>query len=490
MDFFVSHYAFKNLKVTIPINWNIDPYKNKNWVLHFMSFRWMERFSIGDQLILVKDYFDFFYVKKNRDTYIKTLRGDHAAAIRLSFLINLASKQTGENKFFLRELIQKEILNALDDKMYRAGHNHALMLDNSLLDCYLYDKTLLTLSNLNLVVSRGVSTAKKLYCDSGITREHSVSYQEYNLPILFEFFKKIKDIDGVLDDAIDYMNSVSFNSLFILSAMLNSKGEYFAIGDTLRPTKPKIIKKVFGDENALNSFSKNMYGIYCNGGFFVFKKLVGDKLLHFVSTCQWNSYNHKQDDELSFCLEYNGNLIFDDPGYSGFLSLDQQAIIYSRKGHSTFFIEELEWVSKTSSPFGSVIDHSAFDEHGFELSASHQRQLPNNKCTRSFKLFEKNLLVRDTFTNLDSLFEKTATHRFVLNPKIKVNVYGDLVHLMISDRVIATIENLLAKDDGKWNVVKIPYVESDSRVITSTVCLDFSYTLKSNTVEFLINLLD
>ncbi|MCH7304938.1 heparinase II/III-family protein [Acinetobacter sp. NIPH 1869] len=495
----VKHYAFKEVPVKYPINWLLDPYKNKNWVLHFLSLRWTASLSFEDKVKVVEDFYNFHFVKKRQNAYIKTLRGDHAAAIRIKILIELAKKSSSEKVFELvNETISNEVQNLTQDSMYRVGHNHGLMLDNAILDIYFFNKEISGLDQnlVTKVVNRGILTSKKMYSYSGVTQEHSISYQEYNMPLVIEFYEKISKLDFISlgYNDVNYINIIKFSSLLILSAFLRSNNQFFAIGDTLRLTKPKILKEVFGHENAVETLSKNFTGIYCLGGFFSYKKDIANKRLNFVSTCQWNSFNHKQDDEFSFCLEYDGKLIFDDLGYSGFLTAEQQNIIYSCKGHSTFYFEDDAWLSRQNTPQGSRINSYELTRNGFFLSQSHQRSSLPVTFVREVELFDKLLKIEDSlvFSDESEMFsEKNVIHRFVLNPEINIVIDGCKVYLNgQNNKLIAIIEVITTHVSGKWVATTVPYVNVDSRSIVNSVAIDFHHSAVQRKVDFLIMILD
>src|SRR5690606_26745470 len=135
----IKHYAFKDVTVEIPINWLINPYDNKNWVLNFLSLRWLKDKSESEIYSILNDFYHYHYVLKKKNVYLHSLRGDHAAAIRIELLINFLDiyRDNLDLVQIIKNIFKSEISLLLNEKMYRKGHNHGLMLDNAIIELYL-----------------------------------------------------------------------------------------------------------------------------------------------------------------------------------------------------------------------------------------------------------------------------------------------------------------------------------------------------------------
>jgi len=164
--FWVRHSAFKPYKVSFPIQWRlIDPYKNKNWLHHFNSLRWLLN-ETNDGLIkdILMSFYNYHCVKKVNNPYYFDLRGDHTGAIRLGVLCTLKDRfEAAEEKSIpsigiCNRLILEEIRNLQRPQIYRIGHNHGLMLDIALLKIIVERQDLAKYVNLEFVVERSAET--------------------------------------------------------------------------------------------------------------------------------------------------------------------------------------------------------------------------------------------------------------------------------------------------------------------------------------------
>lgn len=451
--FWVRHSAFKPYKVSFPIHWRqIDPYKNKNWLHHFNSLRWLLN-ETNDELVkeILMSFYNYHCVKKVNNPYYFDLRGDHTGAIRLGILCTLKDRfEAVEEKSIpsigiCNRLILEEIKNLQRPQIYRKGHNHGLMLDIALLKIVQERRDQAKYVDLENIVERSANTVDMMWFESGLTKEHSISYQEYNLPITIEYFELLERLDIAPTSAVRLSNIIE-ESKKILGFALKSNGEYFPLGDSFREPKPAILETVYAkaskkEANAhelLSPYSTEE-GCYGNDHFFFYRKTINGKKVHFAATCCWDSHSHKQNDELSFCLEVDGISLFDDPGYSEFLSGEMGLFLASEQSHTTIQVSGVEWSNKMMCNDKSRVNSYKEGLEGFHLKMQCER-VEGVLFTREIELNSDGVRIKDVISGVLPQSAEVI-RRFICGEGIQVNkLKTDYFTLTYGNQYIANLQ--------------------------------------------------
>ncbi len=450
---FCIKYRNEIVAFSFPIDWRFRDVKYKNLIHNMISLRWLNEkntdFSI---IIILRDFYNFHVRRNISNPSYSSLRGDHSASIRLRKLLYFYNyfeyKHNLEGRGICHKLIVAELKNMQRDEMYRKGHNHALMLLNSLLECFLECKIYRNYINIDKICARFNETLKIMW-DNGVTTEHSVSYQEYNYLITLESIELLEKLNI---KSIISKDKLIGETKLLLNAFVRNNGEYIPLGDSFRAIKYSQLeqKGIFIEKEKGNNLE-----IYANKHFFVFK----NNHTHFATTCTWNSNHHKQNDELSFVFEVDNNIFFDDPGYTDFADKDVIDFLQSEIAHSTITIEDISWNDKIKSNSKSIINSYQYSQDGFEVYSECER-IENVFMKRKFILNKHLLTIEDEILFKDnSYFGKNIYFSFVLNPNI--------IFSQPKDGKI-TLKDLSNREVGfnfgqylKCKIVKIPYVAFD-----------------------------
>lgn len=502
--FLLNYSKFGNHRVSFPIKWDVDPFSNRNWRHNFVSLRWLKNHRDEEfRIAVLKDFYDFHIAKRKKNPYYSDLRGDHTMAIRASELLLLADgfKKAGNTQglALCEALVKAEILNMSRPAVYRSGHNHGLMLDMALLKCGLAFPSLAARVDVGMVVKRAMKTLQAMFTDSGYTKEHSASYQVFNAALAVECVLLLKS---------SRVGSRAFESFVVRIAeatetlarfFVNSSGECFPIGDSFRlmlgPQFEKVMQYI-GKEDALGS---GFYGVpwqvetdeslHVRDSFAALRyssPSAGKWQLFF--TCGWYSHNHKQNDEMAFCLEIDGRVIFDEVGYTEFVPWESVLEHKKETLQSNFSLTGVPWTDTQSADGSSQILNVENRHDAFSIAAEHQR-MPGFIASRAL-VFDKSSQLRIT-DRLKAVtgeeFNQELEHRFVLSPDLELRLHEDYVSIGWDGghqlRVSAS------GSDGRWIVRDVPYVTADRTVVTSTKMLVFvaASELRSDVeIEFLI----
>jgi len=307
-------------------------------------------------------------------------------------------------------------------------------------------------------------TLHGMYTGNGITKEHSISYQEYNYPVALEFLELAERFGN--KDGKEWKKRLTTATQNFLAFFTRQNGEFFPLGDSFRRPNSLIRSshpEVIPPPDLLSRIGTTGHRIMCIDGFFAYVRRDARPHTHFVATCTWHSANHKQDDDLSFCLELNGKLIFDDSGYTDFGTRETSTTLRNSDQHSAIRIDGAPYRRRTDADASSKILHYAERAGGFNMAATHSR-ICGARITRTFELSETSLHLNDHISVDETLgIERCSLHDFVLAPGIRGNIAGPLLHLSTSEGEIGILVS--HANDGVWteqHILHIPFKRSET----------------------------
>lgn len=471
--------AFKPYETKLPINWKANPYQNKNWMHHFNSLRWL--LVENDQELIesiLRDFYKFHCLKNNNNPYYNALRGDHTAAIRLGVLVKLkdefASKNSISGAGICNRLIKEELKNLQNEKMYRAGHNHGLMADIALLSLIKDAPEFRERVDVDKVLDRSAKTLSSMWHSSGLTKEHSVSYQEFNLPITVNYFRLISELE--LEVQLDLkLDDIINESKRFLGFALKENGEYFPLGESFRLPNLRILNEVYGSRDGLHSSAEKLLfpysrqdGVYSTADFFILRRLINGKIVHFAATCCLNSGNHKKNDELSFSLCIDGVTIIDTPGWSAFASDAVNSYISSEFAHSGIFIPDIS--------FSAIEEHTEggcgflpFDYSKDTCTGRHSR-FNGVSVFRTFRVSSDALIVNDKLISEINL--RFVTSRMILAQGVELELRSDNSAVLRKGDIRIDIE-VVQEKSGFFMTCGSKVVSTDKTQVDDVVALDY-----------------
>ena len=492
MSYFLKYTGFKPYRLDSPsINWIANPYNNKNWMHHFNSLRWL----LGENNLervekVLGDFYKFHCVNKKRNPYYNELRGDHTAAIRLAVFREI------KGRFFsvgskggvgiCNRLIREEIKNLHSKKIYRAGHNHGLMVDLALLDLIVELPEFYNQVDISLVMERSAKTLDSMWHQSGLTKEHSISYQEYNLPLTVKYFLALEKL-GLESSTKVKLDNILEESKRVLGYALKENGEYFPLGDSFRLPDVRILNEVYGGGDNINEDVREMLfpystqeGVYSTEDFFIVRSFMNGKKIHLAATCCWNSENHKKNDELSFSLCVDGITIFETPGWSAFASEAVNSYISNESAQSTILVQNLSF---------SDVKERGVGEHGFlpfdfsrNICTGRHSRFKEVTTFRSFGLYDDKIVITDEFDT--SLNLGLVTSKFILAKDVEVESTCANSVVLCKGGVRVEVEAVSEKS-GFFKTCSSKVVSTDKMFVDDVLVLDY-IRVGSRNVDFVI----
>ncbi|MGP5224010.1 heparinase II/III domain-containing protein [Psychrobacter aquimaris] len=476
---------FVDVVLTVPINWKQNPFNNKNWVHHFMSLRWViaSNFEPQKLKVLLTDFYSYHVKRAINNPYYNNLRGDHTAAERMNGLCKLYSKYKDYHDLALSgiivRLVKAEIGNLLSESMYREGTNHALMIDISLMNCFLSVEKLRYMLDLNYIVIRANETLLKIFYADGMTRENSISYQEYNYDIVNSFINKLEELtdyinSDILTEIISFADVVKIETKKILGYSLRDDGTYLELGDTFSDPKPGMLQDFQLDSPNFNSNVKELLhpyssksGYYVNNGLILYRDIKEKNIVHFGQTIMYGSNTHKQNDELSFCLSLNGDDVFIDPGYSTSVSYEQQEYMKSSFSHSTLNVLGSTWKTFDIGEDSNQVKNVSYTNDELSYTLVHKRienfiisldvVINPNSLSLSYSSINQtnipNLKVNRFVLSADSKIIQLSDNKLIIKTKEKnvelIVLNGDNIKILVGNSIYTKFNSDLVSKESK-----------------------------------------
>ncbi|MBQ0217151.1 heparinase II/III family protein [Alcaligenes faecalis] len=486
--FFLTYSKFGKYKVSFPVKWDADPFSNRNWRHNFVSLRWLKNHrDEGFRLAVLEDFYDFHVVRRKKNPYYSELRGDHTMAIRTSELLLLVDnfKQSAHEQgiAICEKLVKAEILNMSRPAVYRSGHNHGLMLDMALLRCGLAFPDLAVDVDVAMVVERAMKTLQVMFMDSGYTKEHSASYQVFNAALAVDCVLLLKSY-GVKSPAFEsFVIRIAQATETLARFFVRSSGECFPIGDSFRVMLGPQFEKVMQHLGRSVPLDADFYGapwqVDTNESLHVRDSFAALRYAspaagrwHLFFSCGWHSHNHKQNDEMAFCLEVDGQVIIDEVGYTEFVPWEMVLEHQKETLQSNFSLIGLPWTDSKLADGTSQILYVENRQDEFSIAAEHQR-MPGFIASRvlAFNKINQLRIIDRLNTITGKGFSQELEHRFVMSPDLELRLQDGYV--VIAWDKIDRMQLRTDRGRGRWFLRDVPYVTADRTVVSSTKMLVF-----------------
>lgn len=409
----LAYRHFPTTELSAPIDWYQNPHGSSNWVHHFLSLRWLSECEDSACLRIIEDFLCWLGSDSVAREFIQGQKRDHTSAIRLTVLARLLDR-FGQHR--IASHVEREIYalkeELLGSQVYKTGHNHGLLIDESLLQVAAQIPGVLEDAEVEAVLRRLEHQIDSLFDSCGYTLEHSVSYQEFNLGTLGRIMRLAGALDVFKEHAVHHrISRIVRSSKRLLGNALRDCGEYVPFGDSFRRPSQRILNENVGGPEGIRNAAGREGGVFVApvAGFGFYRS--GD--WHLGMTCSNNRTAHKQDDELSIFIEWRGQVVIDDAGYS---DVDDQLRKKCRQrvSHSTISI----LTSEGYLPFRTIPSPRkawivSYEADGFNGFAALAPLKAGGHAWRLFGLLnEQYVVVIDWLCDVPCA--KTLEHRFLM----------------------------------------------------------------------------
>ncbi len=324
------------------LDWSIDPYENKTWVLYFHSLRMvsylLNAFEMTKELIYLKkaQWFINSWIDNNplqgKKTSTQAWR-DHSVASRIITFIYFWDYY--RNSEIFDEEFSKKFIDILEehgefialDENYTFRHNHGIMQSRALLELSILFPNFKNSQKWFMISKeRLLDHINHDITPSGVHKEHSPTYHK----LVLEFFISINELltyyqkyDSFLDDTISKMKNY-------LDYIAKPDGSLPIVGDSKN------------GEYWYNTSQKTLTDIvYPDANIAIFRNnCTTKKPLYLAFFSGFHSRTHKHADDLSFILTYDKTDYFVDSGAYGYTENDPyRKYVRSVFAHNSFSVD-------------------------------------------------------------------------------------------------------------------------------------------------------
>jgi len=435
----------RNYTITeYPINWDMDPFNDRNWQWYFQYLFWVKNQYINNNEINLNIAAYFINDWVNSQLYCNRPSSftfeDHSLAKRFEVLHEFVSTYIDSNEILDIHVLQNS-MNALLTHIYalasdayypdRIPYNHGLFMDVYL---FKYIDKYPQLSDMREIEikaeQRMIIQFTESYSKDFVHIENSPSYHYLvteSLKDVFEIYqKKNRQIPQVLRDI--YIKAI-YNTIFFIQP----NNTYVQFGDTPNRLPTTVYKHISNiDPNSVDNYNEITFvytqgkignkplqrdRVFQNTGYAIFRDKWhnADSYVNMITghfTCSNISKTHYHEDEFSFSLYGYGTEIIVDSGMYNY-NYDEiyNKYRYSAYGHNVLLIDD----EKYSDEDGNItIDNSSHitssyigDEYSW-VKATHQhyKRLGIKKQTRIFAHYKP-----DTFIIVDEIYA-SSNHKY------------------------------------------------------------------------------
>jgi hypothetical protein len=419
-----SNISFKyhNYDINIDLNdikWSSFREYPNNIQHHLFSLRWIAGYPEDMQSNIANQFCRYFYKINEAIEYLFYLGkyADHTASIRIKILLKILENSMCKEEYQLLNFeLHKTFKSIYDGKTYSPGSNHSIMSDLALLNCS--SKVRATNEVVTNIKNRLINNIDSIFnVHTGASKEHSISYQEFNLLLIHNTLNEISALsnDIIHSKDIQFINSTylkvkRFSKFILYSSWLNGLG-YLPIGDTFSTCKPNILKKVFGVNNPNELFDGEFLPIVFfskSFGLYIYKT-------EYIQLSLQNSFHsliHKQNDDLSITLSVNGEPFFIDGGYHDILTGSLK--LKSTNCHSMPICKDIKLKNSMDFKSGSLIEIS---DDMMSICAEHSRY-GELIIKRDISIESGCINIKDTI----NVFDQRIITQFILAPELKLKL--------------------------------------------------------------------
>jgi Heparinase II/III-like protein/Heparinase II/III N-terminus len=409
----------------LPLNWNMDPYKDRNWCAQLHMWRMIDDYLVHYEktedpswlytpLDLIEDYANYHLIQGRRSRLAWKDMMVGLRAMKLAYIMSL--HQCGKIELSAARLqacavlVERHAAFLSDTQNIKYSNHTFIDLHGAKALCQVTDGAIRTA--LELVVADVLPKLLRLqFSPSGVHLENSPKYHLFGMSCLH----RLRQSGWFADHALDELYA---RAKRIKTWMYLPDGRLAPIGDT---AGSKLL-----DGNLAADNIQQRRGVLNESGYVVIQQAEDPSCasktgsyLFFMGA--FNSVMHKHQDDLSF-IWFERQDILCDAGQYAYESDDKRAYISSTRAHNTVEIEngiydEIPGCGQRL-PYGSAIREVKRFEWGYVISGQIKHSHLEIKHSRALLYHPKQWVV--VIDKLDSIEEHLYTQWFHFCPSISL----------------------------------------------------------------------
>lgn len=422
-----EHYSFLHGVPWNNISSSYGLYMHSFYDIYYLTLLYLEKkdkIYLAKATFIIEDWFSYKNLKaSSTDKYIYC---DHSVAMRsLSLLFYLMSLQ---NK--IKSNFRNKIINLLRDhgkwlyvdENYSVG-NHGLMMDRALLELGLY------FNNFEWVTKAGQRINSRVFSDYTTDSVHLENSLEYHLLVTRYYYEIIEflkyyDLEYLItSEAIERIKSASR----YIVAMTMPGGKIAPIGDSNSQVNPQDFGSKFlhyvisaGKEG---SMPRKGLQLFEEAGVVVYRESWEAERMN---NCLWWSFKsgaknpvHKQDDDMSFIISYQGVEIFSDPGKFNYNSNSVfRKFAVSPYGHNTVCLKDTRYFAAEN--LEKITEPAVIANKGdYIWLVARNKAYKDIEIERNFVFIKPNIFI--IYDKITSLQSKTYSQTYLFGKNLVIS---------------------------------------------------------------------
>jgi hypothetical protein len=434
------------------ITWKENPENNTTWQLYYENLLFVSFLNHTYQDTKDIAYHDqakkyvINYISHHPSLDQKTSEYtwyDHATAFRtLHVLQTIADELELDNPDvdFIKKAFEHISLNVIfmTDPIHYSVHNHAIMMDRTLLYLAKITKSNADLSNKlrDIAATRSLDNFNKIIDPTGLAREHSTTYHIFN----YNLYKSIFDLIG--KENIDPSMMVKYLRMNdILLQLVKPDLKFPLWGDSqIEIVNQEMIEK-FGNDKRLQDLTKNyalLSMVSFENNIATLRTNTPDKG-YLCLFANYYSKVHKHNDDLSFIFQTLGTDIFTDQGYYAYDQTYRPQLI-SALAHNTVVVNNSDYSLDGKDKFSKLISYTR--EEDYEIVEAEHNFYDGILLRRKIIYLHPNVIIVKDYSNNASL-TKSLTQIFNLGENATdISANGNLAKVSFPNQISLTIQTL------------------------------------------------
>lgn len=469
---------------TLPFSWEFSGYSKRDIPYLMHSFRypgillvdWWRTGSKDSRDLFLAFVMDWVRAHPSVDLTDSWAWHDDAVARRVSFFCAalflferlLTRRQTKD----LRQSLEMQSRLLCEESFYKANHNHGMYQDRALA---LYGLLFSREPEYHLLLARNRARRyfRQVFTPEGVHKEHSPSYHIDMVASITWFFLAYRETDPAFSAEMD---SIRHQMAEYIIWITMPDRRIPSIGDS-----PRFFRSIDSWKNqsnyqwvisagALGSPPKETMRTFPSAGYGIIRDGWsmdgnGTWMLLLAAT---HSSAHKHNDDLSFLLYHNGELITEAGNRNYTYSNPMTEYCYSALAHNVVFLNGAGWPTKPNHL--PLLDKNAYltelidarEDLGVQSVSGIQFRLPGAIQKRSLRFYRDYQVVevRD-----EVLLTEPETIQLIYHiaPGIEVQEEGNAWHLLQGEKTAAWIYPSCDDPEREIRLSVIPAETEDMR---------------------------
>ncbi len=368
-------------KLEFPLDWNIDPFNDRNWCFQLHAWRMIDNKlleyeksrgikKIIDSLKIIADWENFTIKNENETFFTWYDMATGLRALKLAYMLNrirednLAEKIEEKQRYMLTNLAKIHIEKLKTQHI--SQNNHGVFQVHGLL---MLSQHFSDIKSINYALNKMENLVKNQFYTDGFHTENSDEYHWF----VFDIFEKYLSFDAYkksqsIKETIKHAENIKKWTVFPNKKSLMTGDS----SDTTRKVKFECTVEYKDDGTVFKFFKESGY-VFVRS---VFQTKAEEASMLFFQTAYRNNTHRHADDFNVLLYEYGLNILVDAGKYSYEYDTDQRKYVVSTRAHNTIMVDNMNYNLKECEFYESALKYCNEEKGIYTIKTSlHRKKL-------------------------------------------------------------------------------------------------------------------